>query len=168
MFSLPFSTVLLRRYLGWIAGEEWLLSRLRTVEVIGMTSWILWPALLGNHNLVSFHFCCCLILVEYYSKCDWVCASSVMFFCADSVQWESKTGVDHCRSCQQGFCCSGICLTFWANTALYCPFQHFLGQKASSLDQPCGAATMQQTGQWKPYYDLLEPVVGHAHPSWRI
>ena len=24
------------------------------------------------------------------------------------------------------------------------------------------------SGQWKPYYDLLEPVVGQAWPSWRI
>ena len=56
------------------------------------------------------------------------------------------------------------------DTSSYCPFQYFLGQKASGLDQPCGAATMLHTdsGQWKPYYDLLEPVVGHAHPPWRI
>ena len=76
-----------------------------------MTSWSLWTALLGTYNLVSFHFLC-LILFEYDSKCERVSAFSVMIFCADSVQWGSKTGVDHCRSCQQGFCCSGFCLTF--------------------------------------------------------
>ena len=63
-------------------------------------------------SLVSFCFHFCLILFEYYNKCERVCAFLVMFFCADSVQWGSKTGVDHYRSCQQGFCCSGICLTF--------------------------------------------------------
>ena len=31
------------------------------------------------------------------------------------------------------------------NTSSYCPFQYFLGQKASGVDQPCGAATMLQT-----------------------
>ena len=112
MFSLPFSTVLLRRYLGWTAGEEWLLSGLWTVEVIRMTSWSLLTALFGTYNLVSSQFCFCLMLFEYNNKCERVCAYSVMFFSADSVQWGSKTGVDHCRSCQQGFCCSGICLTF--------------------------------------------------------
>ena len=30
------------------------------------------------------------------------------------------------------------------NTSSYCPFQYFLGPKASGLDQPCGAATMLQ------------------------
>ena len=107
MFSLPFSTVLLRRYLGWITGEEGLLSRLWTVESY---RWLLGAG--GQHCWVSFRFCCCLILFEYDNICERVCAFSVMFSCADSVQWGSKTGVDHCRSCQQGFCCSGICLTF--------------------------------------------------------
>ena len=76
-----------------------------------MTSWNLWTALLGIYNLVSFRFYCCLILFEYENKCQRLCAFSVMFS-ANSVQWGSKTGVHHCRSCQQGFCCSGICLTF--------------------------------------------------------
>ena len=109
MFSLPFSTVLLRRYLGWTAGEEWLLSRLWTVEVIQMTSRSLWTAVLGTYNLVSFRFLCCFILFEYDSKCERVSAFSIMIFCADSVQWGSKTGDDQCRSCQQGFCCLRIC-----------------------------------------------------------
>ena len=76
-----------------------------------MTSWSLWTALLGTYNLVSFHFCCCLILFEYDNKYERMCAFSDRF-CADSVQQGSNTRVDHCRSCQQGFCCSGICLTF--------------------------------------------------------
>ena len=110
-----------------------------------MTSRSLWTALLGTYNLVSFHFLC-LILFEYDSKCERVSAFSVMIFCADSVQWGSKTGVDHCRSCQQGFCCSGTCLfDLLPNTSSYCPFQYFLGQKASGSEQPCGAATMLQT-----------------------
>ena len=48
-----------------------------------MTSWSLWTALLGTYNLVSFRFCCCLILFEYDNICERVCAFSVMFFCAD-------------------------------------------------------------------------------------
>ena len=111
-----------------------------------MTSRSLWTAVLGTYNLVSFRFLCCFILFEYDSKCERVSAFSIMIFCADSVQWGSKTGVDHCRSCQQGFCCSGTCLfDLLPNTSSYCPFQYFLGQKASGVNQPCGAATMLQT-----------------------
>ena len=74
----------------------------------------------------------------------WECVSdfSVMFFCADSVQWGSKTGVDHCRS--KGFVAQGFVWPF-PNTSSHSPFQYFLGQNASGLDQPCGAATMLQT-----------------------
>ena len=133
MFSLPFSTVLLRRYLGWIAGEEWLLSRLWTVAVIQMTSWSLWTALLGTYNLVSFH----------YNKCERVCAFSVMFFCADcavrkqdsSSLWKLSARVLLLRDL----------FDLLPNTFSYFSFQYFLGQKASGLDQPRGAATMLQT-----------------------
>ena len=45
-------------------------------------------------------------------------------------------------------------------TFLYSPFQYFLGQKASGLDQLCGTATMLQT--------LLDPVVGCASPLHRV
>ena len=36
--------------------------------------------------LVSFCFCCCLILFEFDNECGSVCAFSVVFLCADSVQ----------------------------------------------------------------------------------
>ena len=36
------------------------------------------------------------------------------------VSWSSKIGVDHCRSCQQGFCCSG--LVYLPYTSSYSPF----------------------------------------------
>ena len=110
-----------------------------------MTSWSLWTVLFSTYNLVSFCFCCCLILFEYNNKCERVCAFSVMFFCAESVQWRSKTGVDHSRSCQQGFCCSGICLTFCPTHLHNVCFSTFQVKKASGLDQPYGTATMLQT-----------------------
>ena len=133
-----------------------------------MTSWSLWTALLGTYNLVSFRFCCCLILFEYDNKCERECAFSVMFFCADSVQWGSKTGGDHRRSCWQGFCGSRICLTFCPTYLHIVHFSTFwsegiwfrLAMRSSDYATYCV--------QWKPYYDLLEPVVGHACPPSRI
>ena len=126
-----------------------------------MTSWSLWTALLGTYNLVSFRFCCCLILFEYDNKCERVCAFSVMLFCADSVQWGSKT-VHHCRSCQLRVLLLRDLFDLLPNTSSYCPFQYFLGQKASGLDQPRGAATMLQTPDsgshamtcWSLWWDL--------------
>ena len=109
-----------------------------------MTSWSLWTALLGTYNLVSVRCCCCLILFEYDNKCERVCAFSVMFFCADSVQWGSKT-VHHCRSCQLRVLLLRDLFDLLPNTFSYFSFQYFLGQKASGLDQPHGAATMLQT-----------------------
>ena len=97
-----------------------------------------------------------------------VCAFSVMYFCADSVQWGSKTGIDHCRSCQQGFCCSMICLTF-------CPTHHSVVHFSISRSEgiwfrPAMWSSYYATdsGQWKPYYDLLEPVMGHGCSPWRV
>ena len=126
-----------------------------------MTSWSLWTALLGTYNLVSFRFCCCLILFEYDNKCERVCAFSVMFFCADSVQWGSKT-VHHCRSCQLRVLLLRDLFDLLPNTFSYFSFQYFLGQKASGLDQPRGAATMLQTPDsgshamtcWSLWWDL--------------
>ena len=134
-----------------------------------MTSWSLWTALFSTYNLVSFCFCCCLILFEYNNKCERVCAFSVMFFCAESVQWRSKTGVDHSRRCQLGFCCSAICLTF-CPTHLYIVHFSILSRSEGIWFRPAMWSSYYATDsrQWKPCYDLLEPAVGHARPPWRI
>ena len=39
-------------------------------------------------KFVEFSFCCCLFLFECENECECVCAFSVMFFCADDVQWK--------------------------------------------------------------------------------
>ena len=133
-----------------------------------MTSWSLWTVLFSTYNLVSFCFCCCLILFEYDNKCDRVCTFSVMFFCADSVQWASKTGVDHCRSRQQGFYCSGICLIFCLTHLHVVHFSTFEVRRHLFWTSHVERYYATDSGLWKPYYDLLEPVVGHACPPWRI
>ena len=130
-----------------------------------MTSRSLWTAVLGTYNLVSFRFLCCFILFEYDSKCERVSAFSIMIFCADSVQWGSKTGVDHC---QQGFCCSGICLTFCPTHLHILPFSIFRSECIWFRPAMWSSYYATDSGRWKPYYDLLEPVVGQAWPSWRI
>ena len=169
MFTLPFSTVVLRRYLGWTAGEEcW----------VDSWQWRSYRWLLGAcgqccveylwSSLVSFCFCCCLILFEYDNKCGSMCAFSVMFFCADSVQQGNKTGVDHSRSCQQGFCCSGICLTFCPTHLHILPFSIFRSECIWFRPAMWSSYYVTDSGQWKPYYDLLEPVMGHACPLWRF
>ena len=124
--------------------------------------------LLDTYNLVSFHFCCCLILFEYDNKCETVHAFSVMFYCADSVQWGSKTGGDHCRSCRQGFCGSQICLTFRPTYLHIVHFSTFWSEGVWFRLAMWSSYYATDSGQWKPYYDLFEPVVGHAQPSWRI
>ena len=72
---ISFSTVLLRRYLGWTAGEKPLLVSLWTVEAILMTSWSLWTVLLSTYtpSLVSFQFCYCLILFVCEDRCESMC-----------------------------------------------------------------------------------------------
>ena len=106
-----------------------------------MTSWSLWTALLGTYNLVSFRFCCCLILFEYDNKCERVCAYSVAFFCAVGKQdrsWPLEKLSARVLLLRDLF-------DLLPNTSSYCPSQYFLGQRASGLDQPHGAATMLQT-----------------------
>ena len=84
-----FSTVLLRRYLGWTAGEKPLLVRLWTVEAILMIFWSLWTVLLRTYtpSFVSFQFCYCLILFECENKCESVCM--LLHWCS-SVQTEES------------------------------------------------------------------------------
>ena len=144
MLSLPFSTVLLRRYLGWTADEEWLLSRLWTVEVMQMTSWSLLTARFGIYNLVSFQFCFCLMLFEYDNKCESVCLFSNVLLCRLCAVGKQD------RSWPLEKLSARVLLLrdlfgLLPNTSSYCPSQYFLGQKASGLEQPRGAATMLQT-----------------------
>ena len=60
------------------------------------------------------------------------------------VSFSSKVGVVHCRSCQQGFCCSGM-FGYLPSTSSYSPFKYCLVQKVFGVDQSCGAATALQT-----------------------
>ena len=46
-----------------------------------MTSWSLWTEQLATYNLVSFRFCCCLILFEYDNKCESECLFSNVLLC---------------------------------------------------------------------------------------
>ena len=85
MFLLLLTLSCSEDILGRPLVRRHLLGRLWTVEATLMTSWGLWTVLLSTYtpSLVSFCFCCCLILFKCDNKGECVYAFTEMFLCAD-------------------------------------------------------------------------------------
>ena len=118
-------------------------------------------------SLVSFHFCCRLILFEYDNKCESVCLFSNVVLCR-LCSGEAKWELIIVEAVSKGFVAQGFVwplaqhiFTFSLSVLSRSECIWFRPAVWSSYYDP-------DSGQRKPYYDLLEPVVGHGCSPWRV